>query len=136
MSTIQGAVAALPAAVVEAVAEQMHEANRAWCVANGDDSQKSWAAAPDWQKDATYANIHGIFANPTFDPTESHRRWYDKKKADDWKHGPVKDEAKKEHPDMVPYEQLSPVARAKDSITSGVALGARAALVAVGLLPA
>jgi hypothetical protein len=36
----------------------------------------------------------------------------------------------------VPYEQLTPVARAKDSITSGVALGARAALVAVGLLPA
>jgi hypothetical protein len=36
------------------------------------------------------------------------------KEADGWKHGPVKDPEKKEHPCMVPYGQLPAEQRAKD----------------------
>jgi hypothetical protein len=38
------------------------------------------------------------------------------KLADGWKLGPVKDPAKKEHPSLVPYQQLPTTEKSKDFI--------------------
>ena len=49
-------------------------------------------------------------------PRESHAGWLAEKVATGWVYGPVKDPAAKTHPCMVPYDDLPPEQRAKDSI--------------------
>jgi len=39
-------------AKVEYIAKACHEANRVWCQANGDDTQKHWSEAEQWQRDS------------------------------------------------------------------------------------
>lgn len=34
------------------IAKTCHQANKAWCEANGDNSQKDWDEAEDWQRDS------------------------------------------------------------------------------------
>jgi hypothetical protein len=45
---------------------------------------------------------------------ESHINWMKFKQENGWKYGPVKSFEKKEHPDMVPYDQLLEVEKRKD----------------------
>jgi hypothetical protein len=45
-----------------------------------------------------------------------HEAWCDHKIADGWKYGPVKDAGKKEHPCLVPYDELPPEQKAKDYV--------------------
>lgn len=47
---------------------------------------------------------------------ENHDNWMKFRLADGWKFGPVKDEGKKEHPDLVAYEALPEIERAKDDM--------------------
>ncbi len=37
----------------------------------------------------------------------THDVWARKRLAEGWRYGPCRDDARKEHPDLVPYEQLS-----------------------------
>lgn len=109
-------------------ARAAHEANRAWCLAHGDHSQPSWEDAPDWQKESAIEGVKGVLRGNT--PEQSHESWLAHKRAEGWVYGPVKDPAKKEHPCMVPYAELPPEQRAKDSIFVGVV---RAMLKAFGV---
>jgi hypothetical protein len=43
-----------------------------------------------------------------------HHRWMDERAADGWTFDPRRDEATRRHPDLVPWELLSPVAQAKN----------------------
>lgn len=45
---------------------------------------------------------------------QSHENWMRFRLATGWKLGPVKDEEKKEHPDLIPYAELPEVERRKD----------------------
>jgi hypothetical protein len=102
------------------IAEVAHEINRAYCTALGDTSQKPWADAPDWQKTSALNGVNFHLANPDAGPDHIHSEWLKEKEASGWKYGPVKDEAKKEHPCFVPYEQLPVEQKAKDFIFRGV----------------
>lgn len=93
-----------------------HEANRAYCQALGDHSQVPWAEAPEWAKDSAIAGVHFHCVNPDAGPEGSHESWMAQKVADGWKYGPEKDPEKKEHPCMVPFEQLPKEQQAKDYI--------------------
>ena len=53
---------------------------------------------------------------PNATSEQNHENWMKCRLADGWKHGPVKDEAKKEHPDLIPYCKLPEVERAKDDM--------------------
>lgn len=37
----------------------------------------------------------------------AHDHWAKKRLAEGWKHGPNRDDARKEHPNLIPYEALS-----------------------------
>ena len=98
------------------IAECCHEANRALCEAFGDWSQPMWADAPDWQKDSAISGVAFHQSNPDAGPAASHESWWEEKMKAGWQWGPVKVEITKEHPCMVPYDELPPEQQAKDFI--------------------
>jgi hypothetical protein len=100
--------------IVEACARAAHEVNRAYCLALGDTSQPPWDDAPDWQRTSARNGVRGALAGAT--PRESHESWRREKLAAGWKHGPVKDPDKREHPCMVDYDELPDEQKAKDGL--------------------
>ena len=104
--------------IIEACARAAHEANRAYCLALGDLSQPSWEEAPEWQKSSAHNGVRGALAGNT--PEQSHESWLSEKEATGWAYGPVKDPEAKLHPCFVPYSELPPAQRAKDSIFTTV----------------
>ena len=104
------------AMTVTSIASICHEANRAYCAAIGDYSQKSWCAAPDWQRASAVNGVEFLLANPEAGPSASHDSWLREKYRGGWKYGPVKDELKKEHPCYKPYEDLAPDQKIKDTL--------------------
>jgi len=109
----------------ETAAQIAHEVNRAYCHRLGDDSQKEWLDAPEWQRKSAITGIRFHWANlekgiePR--PSASHESWLKEKTADGWKYGPVKDVDKKEHPCFVAYEKLPADQQTKDYLFSAVA---------------
>lgn len=103
----------------EQIARICHEVNRAYCNSIGDNSQPSWEDAPDWQKDSA---VNGVNFHLNYDttPEQSHENWMREKEADGWVYGPTKDPEKKEHPCMVPYDQLPLEQRTKDYLFKAI----------------
>lgn len=102
------------------IARVCHEVNRAYCQAMGDNSQLPWAMAPQWQKDSAVNGVRLHVGHPELGPQASHEGWLKEKEAAGWKYGPVKDADKKEHPCMVPFDQLPKEQQAKDFIFRAV----------------
>jgi hypothetical protein len=100
----------------ETIAEVCHEINRAYCQSIGDNSQPSWADAPEWQKQSATNGVKFHIANPGSPPSRSHEEWLKEKANTGWKYGPVKDPEKKEHPCFVPYDQLPREQQIKDKL--------------------
>lgn len=48
----------------------------------------------------------------------THEIWSAGRLADGWRWGPVRDDAKKEHPGLIPYEELSEIEKDYDRRTS------------------
>lgn len=99
---------------VEACARAAHEANRAYCVALGDESQPSWLDAPGWQKASAVNGVRGVLAGNT--PEQSHENWLAEKRKSGWTYGPAKDPGTKEHPCFMPYAELPEAQRRKDDV--------------------
>lgn len=104
------------------IAQVAHEINRAYCAALGDNSQKSWAEAEAWQRDASIVQTQLHIGQPTAGASASHDAWMKQKLDDGWVHGAVKDGVAKTHPDIVPFEQLPVTSQAKDAIFRAVVL--------------
>lgn len=100
--------------IIECCAQIAHEANRIYCEAHGDMSQVPWKDAKDWQKKSAIDGIYVALNGAT--PKGQHDAWYADKIRNGWKYGPVKDADKKEHPCLVPYEDLPPEQQRKDSL--------------------
>lgn len=108
-------------AVILTAAMMAHEANKAWCEMNEDFSQMPWHSAPEWQQVSAMNGMRFHFNNPGADNSASHNSWFGEKLADGWKYGPKKDPERKEHPCMVPYDELPLEQRLKDGIFRGIA---------------
>jgi hypothetical protein len=100
--------------LIELCARAAHEMNRAWCIFIGDNSQKPWDEAPDWQKVSCRDGVLGVLAGNT--PEQSHENWLRHKQANGWVYGPTKNEANKTHPAMMPYGDLPLEQKIKDQI--------------------
>lgn len=98
-----------------ACARAAHEANRAYCIAQGDTSQVPWEHAPTWQRESALAGVEGVLRRG-HGPRDSHAHWMAGKIADGWSYGPVKNPDAKEHPCMVPYDDLPEAQRRKDAL--------------------
>jgi hypothetical protein len=100
--------------LIRTIAAACHQQNRLYCQTQGDDSQPLWFDAPDWQKASAIAGIEHALRDPN--PASSHESWLAHKRADGWVYGPVKDPEKKQHPCMVPYEDLPEAQKKKDHL--------------------
>jgi hypothetical protein len=105
---------------VEQVARVCHDTNKAYCETIGDHSQKSWEEAAEWQRQSAIKGVEFALANPDAPASAQHDAWLADKERDGWKLGPVKDEARKEHPCMVPYDQLPIEQRLKDHLFKAI----------------
>jgi hypothetical protein len=105
---------------IEKVARVAHEANRAFCVATGDDSQPSWDEAPEWQKGSARAGVKFCVVNPNAPPSANHESWLEQKRRDGWVYGATKSAEDKTHPCIVPYDELPVEQRAKDYLFRAV----------------
>ena len=102
--------------IVDRIAKVVHEANRAWCEANGDNSQRVWEYAPNWQK---YSAIEGVkfhVQNPDAGDSASHDNWMKQKIEEGWVYGEVKDPEKKTHPCIMEFDKLPEVQQKKDAL--------------------
>lgn len=104
---------------VDLIAKIAHEVNRAYCQANGDNTQPAWADAPDWQKESATAGVRAHLERE-MSPEDSHNEWMRHKWADGWSYGPHKDPEHKKHPCMVPYHMLPLEQRTKDFLFRAV----------------
>jgi len=105
---------------IEDIAKICHEANRALCETQLDFSQSLWDMAPEWQKQSAIEGVKYHIKNPQAIPEDSHKSWLKYKEQDGWIYGPVKDIDKKEHPCMVPYNELPRVQQSKDYLYSSI----------------
>lgn len=105
---------------VEYIAKVAHEVNRAYCQSFGDMSQPPWEEAPEWQRTSCINGVKHHIAHPETTPEQSHELWLQEKLATGWKHGPVKDVEKKEHPNCVPFSRLSHAEKVKDHLFRAV----------------
>ena len=107
---------------VKAIARLCHEVNKAYCEAIGDHSQVSWEEAHDWQKNSAIQGVLWVMKNPDTTPEDTHKNWMKDKLKEGWVYAPVKDVEKKEHPCMVPYEELPLEQKVKDYLFRAVVL--------------
>jgi len=105
----------------EAIAQTVHEALRAWSVAHGQ-KMPHWSRAPRWMKESTYESVEFVLAHPGADDIKQHDQWMEQKKRDGWVYGEIKDEKKKTHPMLVPFEQLPDMEKRKDSLLRAIVL--------------
>ncbi len=105
------------------IARVCHEVNRAYCQALGDNSQVPWDQAPQWQRDSAVNGVEMHLLKPDAGPQASHESWMREKLENGWQYGPVKDPELKEHPCMVPFDQLPQAQQAKDFIFRAIVHG-------------
>ncbi len=98
------------------IARVAYEVNAAYCRSLDDESLVPWEEAESWQKSSVMNGIFFLMAHPDATPRSSHEHWLIEKEADGWSFGGVKDFKNKEHPGMLPFEDLSPAEQAKDYI--------------------
>lgn len=102
------------------IAYVCHQANKAWCESDGDDSQKDWAFAEGWQRDSAIKGVKFRLENPEAGPDAQHNAWSAEKVSQGWVYGDVKDAEKKTHPCLVPFDQLPLFQQKKDKLFSAI----------------
>jgi len=98
------------------IAAVCHEANKSWCMLNGDFSQKSWHEAEQWQRESAINGVMFRLNNPEAKHDSQHNAWMADKVKDGWVFGSEKDAEKKTHPCIVPFEQLPLFQQKKDAL--------------------
>ena len=102
------------------IAQACHEANKVWCEANGDFSQKHFEEAEGWQQDSAIEGVKFRLANPDAKEDAQHNAWMESKIKDGWVYGEVKDAEKKTHPCLVPFDKLPGFQQKKDKLFSAI----------------
>ena len=105
---------------LEAIARVIHAAIRTWSTAHGQPDMPDWDVAPQWMKDSTFASIQFVLEHPDADAGAQHVQWMNQRRAQGWTYGPVRDEARKTHPMLVPFDQLPIMEQKIDELVSAI----------------
>lgn len=101
---------------VEAIARTVHEALRGWIAAHGEKPPPVWQRAPAWMRESSRESVRFALENPDAADSHQHDQWMAQKKRDGWSFAPLRNNDKKHHPMMVPYEDLPDFEKRKDTI--------------------
>lgn len=102
------------------IAEIAHEVNRSYCECMG------FNVLPEFNKLPTNIRlsiIDGVIfsiQNPSSIPSDFHNNWMKFKVKEGWIYGEIRDDSKKIHNLLVPYDQLPKEHQAKDYIFSTI----------------
>ncbi len=121
-----------PETIVTICARAAHEANRAYCVALGDETQPPWEQLSAELQDSTREGVRRAIDGAT--PEQLHESWVANRTASGWIRGVAKDNVGRTHPNLVPYAELPAAQKAKDELLQSVVKATLAALQA-GLPP-
>jgi len=80
----------------------------------------SWFDIPDWMLEAALKGVRYHLSDPEADERASHEAWCKGLEEQGWKVGPKKDPYKKEHPCLIPFDQLLPFQKAKDALFASI----------------
>jgi hypothetical protein len=109
---------------LETVAMMAYEALRLYDRATGFVTTPPWDLAPEQEKEPTYAGVVAhigmLNSGEEADPKRNHEFWREAKERQGWKYGETKSEVLKTHPNIRPYEELSPHQRFKDCLFGSV----------------
>lgn len=106
---------------VEVIARICHEANRAYALATGEDPAKvhpSWDDAPPEIRESAIVGVQ--YALDGAGPEELHQSWMQGKLNAGWRFGEVRDNDRKIHPCIVPYDKLPQEQRRKDALFGNI----------------
>lgn len=104
---------------VESAARACHEALRAYSLALGDTSHLPWDESTEEMRRLCRQGVEGVVRGDG--PSSSHEKWRQGKQAAGWVYGTEKDEGRKTHPCLVPYDDLPLMQQRKDQIFVSVA---------------
>jgi hypothetical protein len=96
------------------IAVACHEAYRAFCQLNGDQSVREWQNAEQWQRENTLSTVKFLLDNPNSPHNVLHDILSKEKIDAGWVYGDVKDVTAKTHPCLVPFEELPEFQQKKD----------------------
>lgn len=99
---------------IKAIAKVCHQANKAFCEVNKDDTQKDWGEAEAWQRESAIKGVEFRIKNPKAKSDAQHNAWMKDKIENGWIYGKVKDAKKKTHPCLVPFNKLPAFQQQKD----------------------
>ena len=108
---------------IEQIAELCHEANKSICEASGDNSQRQWDDAAEWQQKSAIDGVRFRIDNPDATAEEQHNAWCKAKLNDGWQYG-KKDADAKTHPYLVTYDLLPFAQRVKDHVFAAIVMAA------------
>lgn len=95
-----------------------YEASRSWCLSIGDDTHEPYDNLSTAEKAPIRESVIGILQGNI--PEQAHEDWRRRKIADGWSWGSEKDDVRKTHPALLPYEELDLEQRVKNDIWCGV----------------
>jgi RyR domain-containing protein len=102
------------------IARVVHEANRALQIEQAEQADPTIPVSASWDEldpetaASVVDGVNGVIGGNS--PEESHDQWVRFKVTNGWTLGPVKDEATKQHPLLVPYDQLPESQLVKDAL--------------------
>lgn len=79
-----------------------------------------WHLVDETIKVSTLTGVELVLEDPNITAEEIHQRWVDYKRGRGWVHGTEIDLKLKQHPNLVPFDELTPLEQAKDRIFIGV----------------
>jgi hypothetical protein len=103
------------------IARVCHEANRALQQIQADPTipvSPEWSDLDEETQHSAFDGVHFMLDGHT--PRESHENWCRFKVLHGWVVGPVKDEARKEHPLLVDYDELPESQKIKDALFGAI----------------
>jgi len=105
-----------PSLEVIQIAFVCHQANKAWCEANDDTTQKDWHGAEGWQRQSAIKGVEFRLENPNAGHDAQHNAWLEEKVNDGWVYCEIKDAEAKTHPCIIEFDKLPDFQKKKDAL--------------------
>lgn len=98
------------------IAKVCHETNRTYCECMGFKILPPWEEVSEHIKQSAIDGVTYHIDNPESRPEDAHNNWKKFKEADGWRYCKDRDDSKKLHNCLLPYDLLNQKEKAKDYI--------------------